>query len=147
QQCYAPAGVSLPSGELWRVPMCARIARGASVTTHCEVITQASQRVALPGQGCPDWVHPNADELGYYHWRLPDDAMRAATSRHVAGLTPRERLALQGHLSALVAAEALGADAYYDIALSLAAQDDPALARQGVEAIAGLRWITRERDA
>ncbi len=147
QQRYAPAGVSLPSGELWRVPMCARIARGQSVITHCEVITRASQRVALPGQGCPDWVHPNADEVGYYHWRLPDDAMRALTSRHVAALTPRERVALQGHLSALVAAEALGAEAFYDIALSLATQEDPALARQGVGAIAGLRWVTRERDA
>ncbi|MEZ4466956.1 MAG: hypothetical protein R3F43_21530 [bacterium] len=51
----------------------------------------------------PVWLHPNADERGYYRWRLPAGALAALVGPGLAALGDRERVAA-GHLWALLEA-------------------------------------------
>jgi len=42
-----------------------------------------------------EWLHPNADEMGYYRWNLPPGDLRTLVTRANQILTPRERVATQ----------------------------------------------------
>ncbi len=113
----APAGATP-----WSIPVCVRAGRGDTTQRACTLLD--ADRRSLPLEGaCPDWIHPNADQAGYYRWSLPRPALLALARTHRAHLTPAERLALLGQLEAQVELGRLPIDDYL-VALTALAEDD-----------------------
>jgi alanyl aminopeptidase len=116
QSRYLPAGSDAPQGEPWTIPVCVRSDAGRA----CFVLDAPEK--TFPLAKCPAWLHPNADEDGYYRWRVPPEALRALLTTHRARLTPRETAALPDHLRALLLADAVDLDTYLDGLTALAAE-------------------------
>jgi alanyl aminopeptidase len=108
QTRYLPPGSDAEVGQPWHVPMCVALgAADGARTRHCFVFSDREQRVELPGDTCPVWVHPNDNERGYYHWRMAPERLVAMAREHRDALDVTERVGLPGHYEALVEAEAL----------------------------------------
>ncbi|HEY4118012.1 MAG TPA: M1 family aminopeptidase, partial [Byssovorax sp.] len=91
QSRYLPLGSTGSAASTWEVPVCARAPDGAKTITACTLLTTRAGDLDLPVRGCPAWVHPNAEGLGYYRWTLaPKDAANLAKAG-LASMTPRER--------------------------------------------------------
>ncbi len=114
QQRYLPTGSDAPQGLPWQVPVCVHYGVGGATHRQCALLEGPERTVTLEQAGCPDWLQGNADQQGYYQWVLPADAMRGLASARYDDLSPPERVALPGVLSALVAADALPMPAWLD---------------------------------
>ncbi|WP_170319409.1 M1 family aminopeptidase [Polyangium spumosum] len=91
----------------------------------------------LPRRGCPAWIHPNADERGYYRFVLPRASWDALV-KVAKKLSPAERVGLVANALALVRSGELGADALLDLLASLRGERHPAVLAEMTES---LRWI------
>lgn len=112
QTRYKPTGSQAPDGTPWHVPVCMRTQVNDQVGRTCVELTEPSQTFDLDVGGCLSWLHPNADEKGYYRWRLsPEDTVALVTANRQA-LTLPERVALPSHLSALLEAGMMDARTY-----------------------------------
>ena len=141
QTRYRPAGVKTPDAGPWTVPMCVRYALpGATAPARqCFTFSGATASVPLDTPGCPVWLHPNADEHGYYRWTLPD-AARGALFEHLDALSLRERVALPGIVGAWLESGTLAVGPATDLYLRLAS-DTHRLTIEG--AAGGLRTAFR----
>jgi len=152
QRRYLPAG-RRDDSEPWSFPLCVRWAsgggngRGASEeSSTCFVVEGASQELRLPTPHCPSWVHPNADERGYYRWSLPEAQLLALTREHLGSLSIRERLALPGGLRALLEAGEIAVEGYLDGLLALSADPHRRMAEAIVPGLSGLARAVRDDD-
>ncbi len=110
QARYRPAGSRAPEGQPWSVPVRLRYGRNGDVHERSFLLKGREQTVQLDAPA--DWVHPNADESGYYRWRLPPDALFALTGEYRNRLTPAERVSLPAHLWALLESGDVAVDTY-----------------------------------
>jgi alanyl aminopeptidase len=95
QARYAPLGSSAaaaPALRPWQAPVCVRYEAGGSEHRECALLREPSEEMPLSG-GCPSWVMPNADGVGYYRFAL-DAASLEALRRSVGRLSTREQVAL-----------------------------------------------------
>src|SRR5690606_18525130 len=70
------------------VPMCVRL--DGVDAAQCTVLPASGTTLYVDVTRCPEWVHPNANEDGYYVWRTSaDDAQNLVA--HAASLTYREQ--------------------------------------------------------
>ena len=146
QSRYLPKGSKAAQTGPWFIPICIKMMRGTEELVECVELTEPAGKFTLPGAGCPDFIYPNANEDGYYHWSLPASQMTALATTHSAQLTLREQLGLLNHLGALVDAQAILPDAYYSAALSLLAADNDHLLREGVSALSSMRTPARRES-
>ncbi len=93
QARYLPLGSAAEAARTWQVPLCVRYAVDGQVHRECTLVTEATSELALSRPGCPSWVMPNAEGVGYYRFTLPPEAL-SALRQSGAALTVRERLAL-----------------------------------------------------
>jgi len=104
--CTGPARLRLTprhGGDAPRLPVCVRWHDGSAAHRACAIVDDEPVTLAL-GDGCPAWVHPNADGSGYYRWSLAPGAGRSIADAIAGGdATARERLD-----AALSIREALG---------------------------------------
>lgn len=124
QTRYTPAKTTLDPGKPWQIPMC--FAWGDEGSTqarqrHCILLDKPSKRVDLPIDQCPAWFHPNADELGYYLWSLPQPNLMALATTHREQLTPREHIGLLNHIELLTQAQTLAPQLAYELATAWSA--------------------------
>lgn len=140
QSRYAPSSSELASKKraeaLWRVPICVSYAtkEGGAVSRHCELLTEQVQIMTLPGvEGCPVWLHPNAEEQGYYHWSLPAADLLALSKEHRQKLSLREQLGLLGHLNALVAMSKLESTTLYEVAREMTTSQNSLLVSEALD--------------
>jgi alanyl aminopeptidase len=112
QSRYRPVGSDVSAGEPWPIPMCVRYpVDDGSTERYCFRFDGSEddprrQTVELPAETCPAWVHPNAGERGYYHWKVTGDGLEPLW-RVRNRLTLPETVALLPHLEALVRADTL----------------------------------------
>jgi Peptidase family M1 domain/ERAP1-like C-terminal domain/Peptidase M1 N-terminal domain len=133
QSRYLPDGSKAAPGEPWHVPVCMRYAAQGGVYRQCTLITAEHTEVRLEAGGCPAWMHPNADETGYYRWRLPESELLELVHQRRERLTPREEVALPGHLDALLVAAKVDGGTYLEALAHLA----HSRRRQVVETVIG----------
>ncbi|MEZ4473713.1 MAG: M1 family aminopeptidase [bacterium] len=119
-QIPARLRVGLPSGE--------EVIEVLVGATPVEVVT------ARP----PVWLHPNADERGYYRWRLPAGALAALVGPGLAALGDRERVALPGHLWALLELGDVDAAVLLETLLLLARQPQRAVVEAALDTLGRL---------
>lgn len=128
QSRYRPRGSRAEAARTWQIPVCVRYAAGGEVHRACSLLSEVEGAVALT-EGCPDWVMPNADGVGYYRFSMPADALEALRTRGTAALSAREQVALADSIEASFAAGQLGyADALEALA-PLAASEERAVAQ------------------
>jgi alanyl aminopeptidase len=139
QSRYIPAGSGASQTGPWRVPMCVKVSRQGAISEHCTLLTEPEQVVELPmGKGCPDWVHPNADEHGYYHWVMPAEEITKLSGIYRAELSEREQLALLGHLDALVQSGQLDTTTFYTVALDVSRSQNSHIVSEALDVIQGM---------
>jgi alanyl aminopeptidase len=109
QERYLVAGATAPGQAPWKIPVVLRFSDGKSVYTQRVLLSQTMQRVQLVPSVTPVWLHPNADERGYYHWLVPGDQLAALAH---AGLNERERVGYVRNSLALLAGGMLHGDEY-----------------------------------
>ena len=138
QRRYRPAGSETPEGQPWTVPVCVRYGFGGDGTSHreCFILHSKQQEVTLSQPGCPVWLHPNADERGYYRWWLQPELLNTIVNQQRHELSLIERVALSGQLLALLQADSLSVPAYAD-ALSQLAQEQH---RKVIDQVSGGLW-------
>jgi alanyl aminopeptidase len=142
QSRYAPIGARFATDMHWSVPMCVRIGRGDASSSECHLLDEAVETVALRGDTCPDYVHPNADGAGYYRFRLDAKAQEALNAAF-GKLNPFEQRVLADSVGAAFNAGTLSVAQYLDAAprFATAKQGDVITAPLG-----NLEWI-KERVA
>ncbi|MGB0588158.1 MAG: M1 family metallopeptidase [Myxococcota bacterium] len=125
QRRFLPKGSKADKSTQWRVPICLRYGIGGSVQRECIELSTPESTIELGVAGCPDWLHPNADEQGYYRWQVPTASLTALATVHRERLTLPERVALPGHLSALYEAGGMNVATFLDTLTALAKDPHP----------------------
>jgi aminopeptidase N len=106
-----------PGGEenvRWQIPVCVKSA--GQQNPICEVLSDISQTMTVPGNGCASWVFANAGAQGYYRTAYAPETLRALAPRVATDLTPPERLSLIDDEWALVRAGRHSAADYLTLA-------------------------------
>jgi len=109
QKRFLNYGVEVPNPTSWKIPVVLRYSDGRATYTQKVLLGDAEQTVTLERTTAPTWVHPDADERGYYRWTVPA-AMLQAIADHADQLTARERVGLLSNASALLDAGLLHGD-------------------------------------
>lgn len=94
--------------QQWIVPIVLKYSDGTTVKQHTLLLDQPKVEVELPVKNLV-YVHPNADERGYYRWTIGAEEQQAMLE-HLADLSVRERLGLLSNGSALFRLGLLGGD-------------------------------------
>jgi aminopeptidase N len=97
----------------WRIPVCLLFEAEGGPRRTCVELQGASTEAPLEGAArCPRWVHPNADEAGYYRYAITPPVRALVTSGAARGLDVRGRAGLVDDAWALVRGGELGADEF-----------------------------------
>ncbi|WP_168210491.1 M1 family metallopeptidase [Persicimonas caeni] len=138
QSRYLPAGSTADHGEPWHIPMCIKYEADGKVVRTCEVLDAPKKTLTLAGDTCPAWIHPNADEAGYYHWKLPGDHFVALAKDYRDALSMPEKVALLPHAKALVEAHGLAYGDYLKLVEHMAREDHRVIVGQVIDALYGI---------
>jgi alanyl aminopeptidase len=119
---YRPLGAPAPTGKVWRAPVCVHFA-GSGDSRACTLAGAEPMRWRLPGSACPRWIHPNADQAGYYRSTETRESLTELAGLPRGVLTKRERVGVLLDAWALV--EAGGMEAGDFLALAERFRGDP----------------------
>jgi hypothetical protein len=123
QRRFTNLGVPAAAGRL-QVPVVIQWSVGGRRQSLRVLLRDETTTVEIPGLAQADWLHPNADEAGYYRWSLAP-ALNARLVRHAAALTPRERIGLLDNASALLNAGHLGGDEFLGVLTAFVDDKEP----------------------
>ena len=112
QQRFLNYGVQAPQPTSWQIPVTLKYSDGRQVHSQSVLLGEAEKTVRLEKTSTPAWVHPNADQLGYYRWSVPPDFLQALATSGAPALNARERVGLINNLSALLDAGLLSGGDY-----------------------------------
>jgi aminopeptidase N len=140
QSRFLNAGAVAPRAQRWQIPVTLRYPDpdGSGTKTQSLLLTRPVQVVSLGTKTTPAWIHPNADELGYYRWSIPSQAFRRLAADAGRTLNARERVGLLGNASALLGAGQLSGEDYVKMLEAFADDPDPEVVGN---VLAGLKKI------
>ncbi|MGH7741542.1 MAG: M1 family metallopeptidase [Candidatus Eiseniibacteriota bacterium] len=138
QQRYFVAGESAPGQPLWKIPVTLRFSDGSQTHTQRVLLTEAVQRVKLVPALTPQWLHPNANQGGYYHWEVSTSQLSTLAGAAREQLNERERVGYVQNLNVLLAGGSLHGDDYLHGIAAFA--DDPS-PRVTAAVVAGLESV------
>ena len=124
QSRFSNHGTTVPPAQ-WQIPIVLRYGDATASSTHKVLLREASQIVELPGGKAPEWVHPNADERGYYRWSVDPKLLQELSAEASTRLNPRERVGLVGQLSAMLQSGDLDGGSYLEAMGRLASDTSP----------------------
>ena len=104
QQRFFTRGARPEASERWRIPVVLKSWDGKRARLQRVMLDQPSQTFALEGGESAQWVHPNADESGYYRWSVPASMLERMAASPTGALTLRERTELTQQARALLGA-------------------------------------------
>jgi alanyl aminopeptidase len=104
------AAKTAPPPRAWKIPVCTRFESKGGAKTRCTLLDGAEGELVLD-ESCPAWVHPNADEAGYFRFALPKTELDALAKARTS-LEARERVGLVTDVWALVTAGEVGVDTW-----------------------------------
>ena len=129
-----PARLSIDTGgqERWHIPLTVRVGDAAGEIARIpHLLTERETSIRVNVSRTPTWLHPNADEAGYYRWNLPPDALGALLNTGFSHLSLPERVGLPEHLWALLEAGLLPLSSVLE-ALPIVAQEPHRLVLSGL---------------
>ncbi len=155
QSRYLPLGSEKGEERLWQIPMCIRLGYDEHVEERCFLMDQESREISVANK-CPNWVLPNADFSGYYHWMLPQDDYPGLLAAG-AELNEREWLSIADSVRAGFASGRMNMAETWALIEQLATSGYPSVARSLLPVIhyiegtladdPKLRWTIRGRAA
>jgi hypothetical protein len=112
----------------------------------CYLVADSVQTLPVPPGAT--WIHPNADEAGYYRWSVPAATRRAIAEGGQRVMTVRERVGFVGNAAALLDAGALRGDEYLQLLLPFARDPDPQVVGAVVDALEKVKraFVTPELE-
>ena len=122
QRRFANHGVTAPATS-WQIPVRLKYDVGGRIMTRTVLLAGPTQEVEL--ETPVRWVHPNADEGGYYRWSVPAPVLQALADGGEKAMSARERVGFIGNASALLDAGALRGDAYLRLLKPFANDPEP----------------------
>jgi aminopeptidase N len=131
QSEYRPLGAEKHAAKAWTFPVCVRYPgqqpgqKGEGQA--CALVRGAETTLSLPGGACPAWIHPNADQSGYYRVTLPEESFERLASLPRAKLTPRERVGVLSDAWAVVRAGGLDVPRFLELARRFQGDPEPAV--------------------
>jgi alanyl aminopeptidase len=125
QARFLNAGAHGPPDALWEIPVSLRYPVPGGLATERFLLKNRSRVVRLSVKATPAWIHPNADEVGYYRWSLPAELMTRLAAAAPGALVARERVGFLGNAQALLGAGRLGGAEYVRLLESFASDPDP----------------------
>jgi alanyl aminopeptidase len=124
QRRFATAGVELPELQ-WTLPIAIKYSVDGEVHTQTLVLDSAATTVELEHHGNVDWIYPNAEQGGYYRWKVPAKMLQPLVDDAQQLLTPMERMGLVSNLTAMLYADELPANKYLGALASFKEESDP----------------------
>jgi aminopeptidase N len=148
QKRFANFGVALPA-ESWRIPVRLKYEAGGETKARTVLLAGASQDVILDGALPIRWVHPNADEIGYYRWSVPTPVLHALAEGGETAMTDRERVGFIGNASSLLDAGALRGDDFLRLLAPFARDSQPDVVSAVVTSLGKVKraFVTPELEA
>jgi alanyl aminopeptidase len=139
QKEYRPLG-ALPTSppKTWVLPICVHYGEEAGGETEgqsCALLQNGGADLAIPSDLCPSFIHPNADQAGYYYSKSPLYALVELAALPAGTLRARERVGLLSDAWALVASGELDASSFLDLAGRFRHDEEPAVWEQITTAI------------
>ncbi len=112
QQRFLNLGAETPRPTVWKIPVMLKYSDGHQTWTQSVLLSETEQLVSLEKAAAPTWVHPNANERGYYHWSVPPAMLQLIAASASQSLDTRERVGFLDNLAALLDAGLLHGDEY-----------------------------------
>ena len=149
QSRFVNAGATPPGSPTWKIPVTLRYPDGQGTKTQSLFMTRASQTVSLQTKTTPAWIHPNADESGYYRWSVPAEAFSRMASQAGTILNTRERVGFLGNALALLDAGRLRGEDYVKMLEAFASDPDPEVVGGVLDGLRKIRgtFFAEARDA
>ena len=145
QQRYLPFESGAKPAGTWIIPTCVtyKLVGASAPERHCFEVSQPEQTVVLPAKAGAtlEWLHPNAQERGYYIWSLPPAKLRDLMLVHRDVLSGRETMGVAMRLEALLGSHDIDPALYYEVMLALAGEENPQLLDQAVGAMESMRGV------
>ncbi len=124
QQRFSNAGIELPELQ-WTIPIAIKYSVNGEIHTQTLILDSPSATVELQHHGDVDWIYPNAEQGGYFRWKLPAKMLQPLVDDAQQLLTPMERMGLVSNLTATLYAGELPANEYLAALASFSAERDP----------------------
>jgi cytosol alanyl aminopeptidase len=125
QSRFLNAGAAAPKAQLWRIPVTLRYPEGSGTKTQRVLLTAPEQVVTLRTKTTPAWIHPNADESGYYRWSVPSQVFARIAADAGRVLDASERVGFLGNASGLLDAGQVRGEDFVKVLEAFAADPDP----------------------
>ncbi len=119
----------------WQIPVALKFSDGRTTRTQHVLLTEEEQIVTLECEGSPAWIHPNADEAGYYRWSVEPSILDALATRAAESLDGRERVGFLGNLAALLNAGTIRGDDMLRFIAGFAHDPEPEVISSLLEAL------------
>jgi alanyl aminopeptidase len=127
QRRFLNFGAEPPSRQLWQIPIRYKYYDGERVHVGLTMLSDSDTTVTIEGGKSPVWIHPNADESGYYRWYVGPETLQRLTDSPQKSLTVRERVGVIDNSGALLVAGVLHGDRYLRLIESFANDPEPSV--------------------
>ncbi|HKQ18708.1 MAG TPA: M1 family metallopeptidase, partial [Candidatus Eisenbacteria bacterium] len=124
QSRYRNFGAAAPPPQLWKIPVMLKWDDGGKTRTRSVLLDRERMTVRLEGKA-PAWVHPNADEVGYYRWSVDAPTLGRLIAATPTALNPRERIGFIQNATALLDAGEIHGDQYVAILAAFEREENP----------------------
>ena len=125
QSRFRNFGAAAPA-TLWKIPVILRWE--AAGTSHTKTVLLDRERMTVRLEGrAPDWVHPNADQAGYYRWSVDAQSLDRLITVAPTELNPRERIGMIQNATALLDAGEIHGDKYVHLLAAFSGEENPAV--------------------
>ena len=144
QTRYLHYGVKA-NAQTWIVPVALRYSDGEKTRVTTLLLDAPSKKFTLDAKKIA-WLYPHADAVGYYRWSEPAAQFATISAKATDVLTPKERMAFLGNLSALLDAGVIHGNDYLETLQRFSGETDPQVLGSIMNALGKVRQALPESD-
>ncbi len=138
QARYKNYGASVPP-QLWMIPVTLKWMAAGKERTRTVLLDRERMVVRLEG-AVPDWVHPSADETGYYRWSVDPRSLDRLIAAAPTALNARERIGLIQNATALLDAGEMRGDQYVSLLAAFSGEENPVVLTALIDGIGRIKY-------
>jgi alanyl aminopeptidase len=146
QRRFLNAGVAAPQELHWKIPVALKYSDGKTTRAKTVLLEERSMTVTLDAARPPAWIHPNADEAGYYRWDVGPKMLQTLAENAPLGLDTRERIGFIDNAGGLIQAGILHGDAFLRILNRFSGDPDPEVVNAVIGHLDGVRFAVVTPD-
>lgn len=123
----------------WFTPVTLRYSDGTTTRTETVMVSDTVRTIRLKDAQRVTWLHPNADERGYYRWHVDRDARWTLADHAVEIMSTRERVGFVNNLSAGLDADLVEGDEVLQMLGRFATDPQPQVVGSVIDALDRIR--------